>query len=229
MDTPSDRLLVIELSARYVTLMREVDLSVGLSEVLRAYGRLVARHREKARVFHTMYRVASCLREFDRSRVHIQRPIDVEMAIFYRHAVYDVRRVNNIEHSAKHFEFIAKNILGINDTDFIGRVSRLIRVTNHVGCELPSTNDEQYFHDICCAVLGTEPQVYDASTLALRKEYSYLSDAEWAMVRTANFIDVLLAEEEIYLTLPYVKRFGDIARANLMEERFRLQKNIPVI
>jgi len=74
----------------------------------RVYDDLVERYSEPHRHYHDLRHVSRCLMELDEARSQADNPFEVELAIWFHDAVYDPRRSDNEEASARY----AKKTLG---------------------------------------------------------------------------------------------------------------------
>ena len=75
--------------------------SVAAAGVDAIFHDLTARYAEPQRAYHTMEHVTECLSHFDTARHLLARPDEVELALWFHDAVYDPRRGDNEEQSAR--------------------------------------------------------------------------------------------------------------------------------
>ncbi len=190
-----------------------------------SYERLAKRYRENHRRYHTLEHLVHCFTELARVAMHVRNPDAVVLAIFYHDVVYNTARRDNEEQSAKHWLFHAQEVLEMTSQTLIKEVARLIILTKHHRTDPVTDKDGALFLDIDMSILSADAETYDAYADAVRAEYASLSDDDWAIARVAMLIDPILSEERIFLSPHFGKEYDERARANLMEERVRYQKN----
>lgn len=201
----------------------EVELSAAWQQHVSAdvelLDRLLARHREKQRRYHTATHVAWVIRHID--ELHAVTPAhhldEIVAAAFYHDAIYEPTHPANERASAR----LARRdlaTLGWSDAA-TERVGAMIEATAHLSdAALPSPDhDTAILLDADLAVLGSEPAAYDAYVTGIRAEYRHLDDREWANGR-AQVLQRLLDREAIYCTAPGVQRWEERARGNLTAE-----------
>ena len=74
-----------------------VSLMAGLRfpENQETYDELVAAYSEKHRHYHTARHISQCLKEFSEAKNLAQKPDEVELALWFHDAVYDVFAKNS--------------------------------------------------------------------------------------------------------------------------------------
>jgi predicted metal-dependent HD superfamily phosphohydrolase len=180
-----------------------------------AFDALDARYREPHRSYHGWGHILACLEELDSVRALCANPVAVELGLWYHDAVYDPRARDNERRSAA----LAREA-GIGMGLAEGTVSEaeaLILATAHTGRaagERHAAPDERIILDIDLAILGSAPRRFAAYGRAIRAEYSFLADSEYAEGRTA-VLQSLLARPRIYLTDAFGKRLESLARENI--------------
>lgn len=201
---------VIELTAEW---QRHVSADTELLE------RLLARHREKQRRYHTATHVAWVIRHVNEivaaaPATHLD---EIVAAAFYHDAIYEPTHPANERASAR---LARRDLASLGWADeAVERVGAMIEATAHVvDAEPPrSEHDTAILLDADLAVLGAEPGAYDAYVTAVRSEYRHLDDTEWASGR-ARVLHGFLDRDAIYLTEPGVQWWELRARANLTAE-----------
>lgn len=211
------------LPRHFVALMRAVGSPYNHAHVLYHYDLLACKYCELHRHYHTLTHIAECVIAFSRVAHLAKNRNAILLAIFYHDAVYDVGRVDNERASANYFRMTARNAFGITDEPLIEETVRLIELSALHYTDADLDSDGALFIDIDMSILGADTHEYDEYARCVRQEYNHHSDREWAIRRTDKFLDPLLLQESIFLTPTFRASHEECARANLMEERVRLQ------
>ena len=139
-------------------------------------------------------------------------------AILWHDAVYDPGRGDNEERSAE----VARRELaacGVSSEDS-AEVARLILLTRgHAAA--PDDRLGALMVSIDLAILGSEPERYQAYAEAVRREFAEVPDAEWSEGRALVLMQ-LLAADPLYPD-PGFAALEASARRNLKEELSRLR------
>jgi predicted metal-dependent HD superfamily phosphohydrolase len=180
----------------------------GMAPPPGAFERVCARYREPHRAYHNLDHVAACLALAAETRPMQRAPGEVELAIWYHDAVYDARRADNEEASAR----LAVAELGILLPAALAKVRDHILATRHPSN--PADPDSRVMVDIDLAILAAEPAAFDAYERAVRSEYSWVPGFLFRRNR-ARFLRELLAAEHVFLTEHFRARFEERARANV--------------
>lgn len=211
-----------KLPKRYLDLVRALGATANTEQTLRLFEKLTMRYREPHRHFHVLSHIAYCVIVFDRVAQYAYNPNLILMAIFYKNIIHDPRRRDNAKKSAQYFSMIAPNLLGLTDEHVVGEIARFITL-QHATVDPETDPDAALFIDICAAILSEDPWLYDRSMYAVRREYDFFDDDDWAAGRIGFFLDPLIERGRIYLTGTFARTLDERAIANLMEERARLQ------
>jgi predicted metal-dependent HD superfamily phosphohydrolase len=180
--------------------------------------RLLARHREKHRRYHTAAHVAWVIRHVD--ELASVEPIDhldeVIAAGFYHDAVYEPNYPANERASAR---LARRDLSSIGwDADAIERVASMIEATEHgANAATGVTGDTAVLLDADLAILGAEPAGYSTYVTGVRAEYRHVTDDEWRSGRAA-VLEEFLQRPTIYSTPSARDRWETRARANLTAE-----------
>ena len=194
---------------------------------------LLIRYAEPHRRYHTATHIMMALRHvhdvFQSSATH---PSDeVIAACLYHDAIYDTRRDDNEELSAR---------LAIKDLGEIGwATSRcgcvaamIIATAGHVGdgsgtADVGSDDhDTAILLDADLAILGAEPGTYLAYVNGVRAEYAHVDDGQWVTGRSAvlrGFLD----RRRLFITEYMPAAFEHRARANIEAELAALSIALP--
>lgn len=171
---------------------------------------LLDAYREPSRSYHSEQHLAECLTLFQEFRTLAQLPAEIEIALWFHDAVYDVRAHDNEEKSAAWAESeLARAGVG---GDAITRVKELILATRHSSA--PTDRDQALLVDIDLAILGAPTRRFDEYETQVRKEYAWVADEDFRIGRAA-ILKGFLARSSIYTTPEFRARFEDLARANL--------------
>jgi predicted metal-dependent HD superfamily phosphohydrolase len=178
--------------------------------------RLLQRHREKQRRYHTATHVAWVIRHIE-ELVELE-PVDhhdeIIAAAFYHDAIYEPTHPANERASAR---------LARRDLTALGwseeraeRVATMIEATEH-GAAAPPTGDTAILLDADLAILGADPSTYATYVSAIRVEYRHVDDDGWRHGRTA-VLQGFLDRPTIFTTPTGRDRWESNARVNLAEE-----------
>jgi predicted metal-dependent HD superfamily phosphohydrolase len=197
---------------------RELWRGLGAARAEEAlFLRLVMSWSEPHRHYHTLQHLRECLDHFDAARPLAQRPAEVELALWFHDAFYDVHRDDNEARSA---DWAADEVrrAGLAD-DVAARVRALVLATEHR--QPPSDPDAQLLVDVDLAILGAPRERFDESDVQIRREYAHVPEPDFRSGRRA-ILSGFLARPRLYST----RRFGDMlegpARENLGRALARL-------
>ncbi len=131
---------------------------------------VLARHAEPQRHYHTQQHLGECLAAFDGARESAERPHEVELALWFHDAVYDVKRHDNEQRSA---DWARAALLDAGvDADAAQRVHTLVMATRHTA--VPEGRDATLLVDIDLSILGAERPRFDEYERQIRQEYAYV-------------------------------------------------------
>ncbi|MFC3821473.1 metal-dependent phosphohydrolase [Planomonospora venezuelensis] len=180
-----------------------------------ALGRdLIARYAEPHRKYHTTAHLEAVLAHVDALAPHADNPDLVRLAAWFHDAVYDPRRGDNEERSARLAERALPE-MGLPPEE-VAAVARLVRLTVTHAPE-PSDADGAVLCDADLAILAAPPDLYAAYAAAVREEYAFVPDDAFRAGRAAVLRSLL--------DLPAIFRVSGAeaaARANIREELDRL-------
>ena len=134
------------------------------------FAQLMAAYAEPQRHYHTQQHLGECLSVFDGARALAGHPDEVELALWFHDAIYDVKGHQNEQRSADWARDALRDA-GVS-TDAAQRVHDLIMATRHTA--VPSGRDEQLLVDIDLSILGAEGARFDEYEQQIRKEYAYV-------------------------------------------------------
>lgn len=172
---------------------------------------LKQRYSEPWRKYHTLQHLTECVECFATASHLAERPFEVEAALWFHDAVYDVRAHDNEERSAE----LARKVLGDAGVELgaVERVADLVLATKHRA--LPVLQDAKLLVDIDLSILGARATRFDEYELQIRAEYSFVPDAVFKAGRSA-VLRSFLERPRIYSTEHFHEQLGETARANLV-------------
>jgi predicted metal-dependent HD superfamily phosphohydrolase len=183
------------------------------------YRSLIAAYCEPQRKYHTLQHLEECFDVLDASGLQGAHDGEIEIALWFHDAIYDVHRSDNEQRSAQW----ACDVLKAADAPeaTTRRVSNLVMVTRH---HQPSTSDEQLLVDVDLAILGAVPGRFDQYDRQIREEYSHVDDALLNSKR-AQVLEGFLLRERIFGTEAFYERYERQARLNLARALGALAKS----
>lgn len=191
---------------------------VGQSDAQQVLADLARRYGESKRVYHTLEHAWSVVQHAARLASHAANLETVQLAAWFHDAIYNPRAPDNEERSAAYATGILQQ--WEQSQSRIGNVRRLILLTKD---HRPASNDGdgQVLVDADLAILGAPPAAYARYAAAIRREYSWVSDSNYASGRV-TILERFLHRPYIYFTPPMRREREQRARANLNAEIERL-------
>lgn len=171
---------------------------------------LVARYSEPHRKYHTLQHLRECLALFESVQDWAVHPAEVESALWFHDAIYDLGRPDNEERSAEWAGAAARE--GGVAREVAERIHALVLVTKHTG--VPAGADEQLLVDIDLAILGANRDRFAEYERQIREEYAQVPDGQFRQRRRA-ILGSFLERPRIYSTPHFHDRLEAAARANL--------------
>ena len=178
---------------------------------------LAGRYAETHRRYHTLQHLGECLAAFDGVVALAERPGEVEAALWFHDAVYDMKAHDNEAQSADWAERALREV-GVAP-DAARRVHALVMATRHDAA--PATADAKLLVDIDLAILGASPARFDEYEAQVRAEYAWVAEKVFRERRRA-LLDRFLAQPALYATAHFRERLEAQARANLKRSVKRL-------
>lgn len=174
---------------------------------------LSAVYRGPDRHYHGLGHIAVLLALLDEHRTEIADPEAVEAAIWFHDAIYDSRRNDNEARSAI---LAAQKLSGV-DPQRLSRIVAMIEATaTHALPDLSgqARQDAALFLDMDLAILGSEPALFDAYEVAVRREYEWVGEPAWRSGRAA-VLRRFLERPAIFHTEAFRQLYEHQARANI--------------
>lgn len=171
---------------------------------------LLTSYGEPQRKYHTRQHLAECLALLEEVATLAAHPAEVEMALWFHDAIYDVKGSGNEERSAD-WAHAALREAGV-DAQVAERVRQLVLVTKHDG--VPHSPDEQVLVDIDLAILGAERPRFDEYEQQIRDEYGFVPGFLFRRKRK-QILRTFLDRPVLYSTSTLRERLEVRARENL--------------
>jgi predicted metal-dependent HD superfamily phosphohydrolase len=172
---------------------------------------LLGLYQSKGRYYHTLDHIADLLARLD-ARDHsglMGNRLEIEMAIWFHDAIYDVRSTTNEDDSAQlaasffatvgiaPAKMIDHGVLRYRDNSiFAGRVLDAIEATKHTGVEVIA-HGARVMLDLDLAGLADPWERFDENNAKIRREYAIYNDEQWRWGR-AKFVTSILARPHIF-------------------------------
>ena len=172
---------------------------------------LIAAWNEPQRHYHTLQHLSECLQLFDQYQHLAERPHEVELAIWFHDAIYDVKGKHNELKSAQWAEHELEKAGA--DSEIALRVYDLIMATVH-GMVETETKDQQLLVDIDLAILGSRPKRFAQYEKQVREEYRFVPYPIYWWKRR-QILKEFLERKPIYQLPEFQEKFEQQARENL--------------
>ncbi len=202
-----------ELKTRFARLL-ERRFEIEASAVQALYESLVKRYSEAHRAYHTMDHISHCLWELDQIEEQLKQHDEIELAIWYHDAVYEIRSKTNEEDSAK---LLKKHLGSLKTSIDLQTVEALILASKHLGSgHAPQSSTTDLFLDIDLSILGQTPLDYARYCRQVREEYKSVGRLRYAYGRKKvlkHFLSIPL-----YRTTRFKTKYEAQAKANLANE-----------
>jgi predicted metal-dependent HD superfamily phosphohydrolase len=176
----------------------------------RLYEDLIARYLAPERHYHSLQHLDECFARLAESRQLAEHAHEIELALWFHDAIYDVRRQDNEERSASWAEEVALRA-GLSP-QVAGRVRDLILATRHDA--IPDSGDARLLVDIDLAILGAPAERFDEYERQVRQEYAWVPDLLFRHKRR-EILEAFLARPHIFSTDYFQSRYEARARTNL--------------
>lgn len=171
---------------------------------------LIASYSEQHRSYHTLQHLTECLTAFDIVGELPIHAVEVEIALWFHDAIYDLKASDNEEMSAK-WASTTLNEAQVQP-DIVDRVHALIMTTKHSA--IPVAIDEQVLVDIDLAILGAAAPRFAEYEQQIRSEYAFVPG--WLFnSKRKKILQSFLDRPRIYSTPHFRALLEDSARANL--------------
>jgi predicted metal-dependent HD superfamily phosphohydrolase len=190
---------------------RDMWKAFGVAEADESLFRdLTARYSEPHRKYHTMQHLHECFEKLQELRSLAQQPHEIELALWFHDAIYDVKRHDNEEKSAR---WAQSAIVGAGLPAPVGeRIYKLVMATRHNA--VPEAMDEQILVDVDLSILGAKPDRFDEYERQVREEYSWVPGPLFRRERR-KVLEEFLKRRTIFQSKEFIAAYEAQARANL--------------
>lgn len=183
------------------------------------FEKLLESYSEQQRKYHTLQHLIECIQKFELVIDLVNSPREIEVALWFHDAVYDVQGHDNEALSAK---WAKESLVAVDASkDEVERIFQLIMVTQHTN--VPQTLDEQTLVDIDLAILGERTERFKEYDIQVRQEYAWVPE-EFYRVKRSEVLEMFLARPFIYSTAYFRDHFEVQARENLKSSIGQLNK-----
>ncbi|MFA5934561.1 MAG: pantetheine-phosphate adenylyltransferase [Candidatus Paceibacterota bacterium] len=188
------------------------------------FAELLLKYSEPHRAYHTLEHVVNMLDELESVVDKLNDKDAVKMAVWYHDVVYDPMTkdhhvvADNEVRSAYRAELDLEK-LGLS-SNFSERVQALIMATTHT--EKVTDSDTMFMVDLDLAILGKSEKEFESYEKGIRKEYDWVSEADFCVGRS-KVLESFLNRETVYSTEVFRSRYENTARKN-MEKSLTLLK-----
>jgi predicted metal-dependent HD superfamily phosphohydrolase len=172
--------------------------------------KLIAAYEEPQRQYHTLQHLTECFTLLAPNLHIAEYPAEVEVALWFHDAIYDIKAQDNEARSAN---WATKELSAAQvSQESIQRVEQLIMATCHAA--LPDGQDQKLLVDIDLAILGAPRHRFLEYEAQVRKEYQWVPDILFRQKRR-EILKQFLARDPIYNTPEIQQAIESQARENL--------------
>jgi predicted metal-dependent HD superfamily phosphohydrolase len=174
------------------------------------HGELIARYSEPHRSYHTLQHLGECFEKLDELRALAEKPPEIELALWFHDAIYDVKRRDNEKKSADWAR--ASALAAGTPAAACDRVHALVMATRHQA--VPQGTDAEILVDVDLSILGAAPGRFDEYERQVREEYGWVPEFLFRRERRKILRD-LLARPRIFNTARFRDRYEQQALSNI--------------
>ncbi len=174
---------------------------------------IFCRYNESHRKYHTIKHIEHCLKEFAEVKKLANHPLEVEFALWFHDATYDIGKPDNVEASAR---LAYSRALQLSlPPQFADRSERLVLATSHTFS--PTDDDERLIKDVDLTILGSPWEEFILYDNRIYWEHIQLINRKGMPYYTKSRGEVLrrFLGGEIYLTRHFKEKCEGRARLNL--------------
>ena len=200
-------------SARWHQLMTQW----GAPESDDVYSKLVEAYSEPHRRYHTVEHLDDCLARLDQAASIAKAAEEVELALWFHDAVYQLASSNNELRSAEWAASFLRSVGAAGDRS--DRVYEYILATRHDADSL--SGDAALVVDIDLSILGRDHDEFEAYERAIREEYRWVPGPIYRRKRI-EILQSFLDRPAVFGTEFFRERYESQARENLQWAHFRV-------
>lgn len=193
---------------RWHKLLDQIDLTPEST----TFQALVDAYAEPHRHYHNTQHIADCLQQFDGFFDLAESPAEVELALWFHDAIYEIGSSNNERDSARW----AQDFLSAAEAEpeRCQRVYDYIMATCHTEQVQTLAGDAALVVDIDLSILGRDEATYGQFERNIRQEYRRVPKMIYCHKRR-QLLQGFLDRPAIYSLEPVRERYEDAARENL--------------
>ena len=181
-----------------------------ISENAKTFDNLLAAYDEGHRKYHNSFHLDAVLTQLDKVESLLNKPHEVELALWFHDAIYQPFSKSNEKDSADWaVAFLTENKVSEKACQ---RVFDLVMVTQHNA--LPKSSDEEYLIDIDLTILGSQPKVFAQFEQDVRAEYKLVPYLIYRKKRGA-ILQGFLDRPRLYFSDFFYNAYEKQARENL--------------
>ena len=182
------------------------------------HGELIARYSEPHRKYHTLQHLEECFEKFDAIRALAEHPAEIELALWFHDAIYNVKRRDNEKKSADWAR--ASALAAGTPAEACSRVHALVMTTRHKA--IPRGTDAEILVDVDLSILGAASERFDEYERQVREEYAWVPDFLYRRERKA-ILREFLSRPRIFSSTHFRGRYEQQARSNLKRSLDQLE------
>ena len=180
----------------------------------RHFDTIVGHYAHPDRHYHNLAHLVAMIRFLAPFNYRMKRPAELCLAVLFHDVIYDSRAKDNEEQSA---ELARKMLEDLNlPNESIERITSLILSTRDHQPKMQSI-DNFLLLDADLSILAAEQKEYRNYVIAIRREYSWVSDEDYRRGR-AEVLKKFLARKRIYLCVENHRSLDLRARENMSRE-----------
>ncbi|MFO6423322.1 hypothetical protein [Motilimonas sp. KMU-193] len=201
---------------RWLNLMQ----AMGFPPSIGCYQALEKAYSQPHRYYHTVKHIDAMLKHFDSVKLLAEQSAELELAIWFHDAIYNIPSSRNELDSA----LWAKEFVLTNQYDEAGakRIFDLIMATQQH--EKSSLIDANIIVDTDLAILGSSPATYAEFEQNIRREYHMVPEDIYRAKR-AEILEHFLAQGSIYKLDSFISQYESAARENISRAIDSLKTN----
>jgi len=187
------------------------------------WNEIVGHYSSSDRFYHNLNHLENIIEQLNNVRSQLKNYDSLLFAVFYHDIIYDVRRNDNEEQSAR-FAEEKMILLSVPKPVLTHCIEHILATKAHNAGSLPDTD---YFTDADLSILGHLPEIYHQYALDIRKEYAMYPDDVYFPGRQ-KVLNHFLKMDSVFKTEAFIQMFESQARQNLQTELLTLCSNLPL-